>query len=125
MSIRLSEDAFAEVVWEALVDVPPEFEQYMEELAVDVEDRPDRGTLEELEVENGSVLLGLYRGVPLGRRSVGHMYRMPERIVLYQRNLEEVCRTRAELIDQIRKTTFHEVGHHFGMSEGQLRRLGY
>lgn len=125
MAIRLTEDEFAEAVTEALQLLPDDFQRHMTDLAVDVQDLPDRQTLTELGIKDQRGLLGMYRGLPLTRRSVGHLLRMPERIVLYQRNIERICRSRRDLIDQIRRTVLHEVGHHFGMDERRLRELGY
>ena len=123
--MRLTHEAFADAVSEALDSLPDDFRPYMEDLAVDIEDSPDDQTMADLNMKDRRSLLGLYRGVPLTNRSVGHMLRIPERIVLYQRNIERICRTRDEVINQIRRTVLHEVGHHFGMGEAQLRRLGY
>lgn len=125
MAIRLTEDEFAEAVTEAIQLLPDDFQRHMTDLAVDVQDLPDRQTLTELGIKDQRGLLGMYRGLPLTRRSVGHLLRMPERIVLYQRNIERICRSRRDLIDQIRRTVLHEVGHHFGMDERRLRELGY
>jgi len=61
----------------------------------------------------------------LTRRHVDVPYRYPDRIVIYQRNIERSCRTRERMVRQIRRTVLHEVGHHFGLSERQLRDLGY
>ena len=44
--------------------------------------------------------------------------------LLFKRNLEKVCRNRDELIDQIQITVRHEVGHHLGLSEEDMERLG-
>jgi predicted Zn-dependent protease with MMP-like domain len=41
--------------------------------------------------------------------------------VLYQKNIEAVCSTEAEIRAQIRLTVIHEFGHYFGMDEEQLR----
>ncbi len=123
--MRLSHEAFADAVSEALDSLPDDFRPYMEDLVVDIEDSPDAQTLADLNMKDRRSLLGLYRGVPLTNRSVGQMLRIPERIVLYQRNIERICRTRDEVVNQIRRTVLHEVGHHFGMGEAQLRRLGY
>ena len=123
--MRLTHEAFADAVSEALDSLPDDFRPYMEDLVVDIEDSPDDQTLADLNMKDRRSLLGLYRGVPLTNRSVGQMLRMPERIVLYQRNLERICRTRDQVVNQIRRTVLHEVGHHFGMGEAQLRRLGY
>src|SRR2546429_6114842 len=47
-------------------------------------------------------------------------YELPEVIVVYQENIEAVCRTDEEIIEEIRKTVIHEVGHHFGLSDDQM-----
>lgn len=123
--MKLTRDEFGVLVDRALDSIPPAFEQYMEGLAIDIEDQPDEQTLEEMGIEDPYELLGLYRGVPLTDRSVEWTVRMPDSIVVYQRNIERVCRTRKEIIDQVRKTILHEVGHHFGMDEDELDEKGY
>ena len=72
-----------------------------------------------------SDLLGLYCGQPLTDRSVSQPVRWPDRILLYQRNVERICRTRAEVVEQVRITVLHELGHHFGLEEDDLEELGY
>jgi predicted Zn-dependent protease with MMP-like domain len=70
-------------------------------------------------------LLGLYHGTPLTERGVEHHARLPDRITIYQRNIERICRTPAQIVQQVRKTVLHEVGHHFGMDESALEEMGY
>jgi predicted Zn-dependent protease with MMP-like domain len=123
--MRLSDEEFELVVEDAIASIPEGFNSYLEELAVDIEEMPDRATCEELNLRAPRGLLGLYRGTPLTKRQVEAPYRYPERIVIYQRNIERMCRTREQMVDQIRKTVLHEIGHHFGLSERQLRELGY
>ena len=123
--MRLSEEAFAEVVDEALQDIPEAFKPTLANVVIDVEPMPDRETCRAIGIRNPRALLGLYRGTPLTKRSVEHIAQLPDHITIYQRNIERVCRTRRRMIEQIRRTVFHEVGHHFGMNEQQLRELGY
>ena len=123
--MRLSEEAFAEVVDEAVRSIPEGFHRYLEEAVIDVEDMPDRATCQDLGLDDPRTLLGLYRGVPLTDRHVEAPYRYPERIVIYQRNLERICRSKRQMVRQIRRTVLHEIGHHFGLDERQLRELGY
>ena len=123
--MRLSRQAFCDLVERALADLPPEFENYLHDLSVDVEDRPDAATLRALELDDPRSLLGLYHGHPLTERSVAHPAPWPERIVIYQANVQRACRTRAQIIAQVRKTVLHEIGHHFGLDEDDLDELGY
>ncbi|GMV96160.1 MAG: metallopeptidase family protein [Phycisphaerae bacterium] len=123
--MRLSDEEFEQVVEEAIASIPEGFRRYMEDLAVDIEDSPDEATCRELRIRDPRGLLGLYRGTPITERHVEDSFRFPERIVIYQRNIERMCRTRRQMVDQIRTTVLHEIGHHFGLSERQLRELGY
>ncbi len=123
--MKLSLEDFEKLVDEALESIPPAFEQYMEGLAIDIEPMPDDETLDEMGIDDPRDLLGLYRGTPLTSRSVEHSFRLPDSVVIYQRNLERMCRTRKQLVHQIRKTILHEVGHHFGMDEDELDEIGY
>ena len=123
--MRLSVEQFQVLVDEALRDVPEPFRKYLDGLAIDIEDQPDAETVRRLGLRDRRSLLGLYHGVPITKRSVMHLTRPPERIVLYQANIERICASRDELIRQIRKTVLHEIGHHFGLGEDELAALGY
>jgi predicted Zn-dependent protease with MMP-like domain len=123
--MRVSPEVFEELVERALDSIPEGFRRYLDEIVVDVEDMPDPQTVREMELDDPRCLLGLYRGVPLTNRHVEAPYRYPERIVIYQKNIERMCRSRDEIVDQIRRTVLHEVGHHFGLDEDDLRGLGY
>ncbi len=123
--MQLSDEEFAEVVEEALQSIPPGFHHYLQEIAVDIEDEPDAATCRELKLRSPRELLGLYQGTPITDRHVTDSGRFPERIIIYQRNLERMCRSRQQMVAEIRKTVLHEVGHHFGLNERQLRELGF
>lgn len=123
--MHLSDEEFARVVEEAVESVPEGFRPYLEEIAIDIEDEPDERTLRDLDLRSKRSLLGLYRGTPITDRHVEAPYRYPERIVIYQRNIERICKSREAMIEQIRKTVLHEIGHHFGLDEEDLEELGY
>ena len=123
--MRLSPEEFRKLVDQALDELPEQFLPYLEGLAVDIEPMPDQATLRSVGLENPRALLGLYHGVPLTERSVQQTFRWPERIVIYQDNIQRICRTRRQIVRQIRKTVLHEVGHHFGLTEQDLDELGY
>lgn len=123
--MRMSDEEFHAVVEEALDSIPEGFHRYLEDVAVDVEPMPDEATCRELGIDDPRTLLGLYRGTPLTDRHIEAPYRWPDRIVIYQRNIERMCRSRRKMIHQIRKTVLHEVGHHFGLDEDDLEELGY
>ncbi|MFB3906670.1 MAG: metallopeptidase family protein [Acidobacteriota bacterium] len=113
---------FRELVEEALDRLPSEFAQYLDNVEVVVEDLPSPEIQRQFRRSPRDLLLGLYHGVPLTDRSVLATH-LPDIIYLYKRNIEAVCKSEAEVRRQIRDTVLHEIGHHFGMDEDQLRGI--
>lgn len=125
MSCKLSKGLFNDVILRALEELPPDFAQATETLRIEVRDRPSRRMLSDAGVESGHTLLGLYQGRPATRRSVEDSAVLPDVIYLFQRELEEISGSEEQLQDEIRRTLLHEIGHHFGLDEDDLERLGY
>lgn len=123
--IRLSDDEFEELVEQAVEALPAEFESYLRDLVIDVQDMPDRKTVRELGLRDPRSLLGLYHGIPLTSRSVEQSGRLPDRITIYKANIEAHCDSRDEVVEQVGRTVLHEIGHHFGVGERDLRKKGY
>jgi predicted Zn-dependent protease with MMP-like domain len=67
------------------------------------------------------LLLGVFHGVPMTKKSIFDLPMGPDHIVLYQKNIEAVCSSETEVREQIRLTVIHELGHFFGMDENQLK----
>lgn len=59
--------------------------------------------------------------MPTTKKSAFNLSAGPDYVVLYQKNIEAVCSSEAELREQIRRTVIHEIGHYFGMDEEQLK----
>jgi predicted Zn-dependent protease with MMP-like domain len=116
----MTRDAFIKVVEETLDSLPEEFRSRIRNVAVLVEDLPPAQSSLQAGKQR-KLLLGIFHGVPTTRKSVFDLPRGPDHIVLYQKNIEAVCSTEAEVRDQIRRTVIHELGHYFGMDEDQLK----
>ncbi len=119
---------FSEIAAEVLDSLPREFRQRLRNVAVLVEDYPEgqlsggrAGRPRKRPPRPQRLLLGVYVGVPLTRRSVFSIPGGPDHIVLYQKNIEAVCQGEQEIREQIRRTVIHEVGHYFGLDEEQLK----
>jgi predicted Zn-dependent protease with MMP-like domain len=118
--------AFRRLVSEALEDLPPEFREKMNNLDVVVESLP---TSEQERSAGGDpeegLLMGLYEGVPLTERTSSYGGVLPDRITLFQDNIEAVCETEEEMREEVRKTVLHEIAHHFGIGDERLHELDY
>jgi predicted Zn-dependent protease with MMP-like domain len=112
--IEVAPERFEQLVGEALDGLPPRLGRMMRNVAVTVE--PDGGP---------PGLLGLYQGVPLTRRTTHYSGVLPDRITIYRRAICAICSTDAEVVEQVRRTVVHEVGHHFGISDARLHELGW
>lgn len=112
---------FEELVEEALAELPAHFRQKLENIVVLVEDAPRRAR-QPRRGARSRLLLGVFQGVPRTAKSVFEPTG-PDRIVLYQKNIEAICTTDEEIREQIRLTVLHELGHYFGLSEEELRHL--
>lgn len=123
----MKRDHFIRLVEAVLDSLPTEFQERIHNLAVLVESRPrmrktNRGLGEKIGPHKPrSLVLGIFQGVPATQKSVFDLSTGPSRIVLYQKNIEAVCRNEAEIRHEVRQTVIHELGHYFGMNESQLR----
>ena len=86
-----------------------------------------RRSQRQLGLDEDQLLFGVYQGASLMTRaeSEGRGTPMPNHILIFQDDIEEVCQNEDELIDEVRTTVLHEIGHHFGMDEDDLDELGY
>ncbi|MFB3092133.1 MAG: metallopeptidase family protein [Dehalococcoidia bacterium] len=122
--IRLSRDEFVDLVGRCYADLPPRILPYLENLDVVVEDWPSAEVMAQTQIERRGELLGLYTGVSRVERG-GELPPLPDKITLFQRPIESICRSREEVDREVRKTLLHEVGHYLGMDEVELGQLGY
>ncbi|MGH9790506.1 MAG: metallopeptidase family protein [Candidatus Acidiferrales bacterium] len=111
----MNRERFTQLVREALDALPQRFRARILNVAVVVEDRPPD------EADTGEdLLMGVFEGTPATEKSVWHLQPGPDRVVLYQKNIEAVCDTDDEIREEVRLTVLHELGHYFGMDEDQL-----
>jgi predicted Zn-dependent protease with MMP-like domain len=114
-TVDVTFEDFQELVRQVLDAVPAPFDELLQRVPVIVlADSP----------EHEPTLLGRYHGVPLPERSHGEPT-LPSTIEIYWRPLCHHARTETELRDEVRITVLHELGHHLGMDEDDLDRLGY
>ena len=116
----MKREHFVKVVEEALDSLPQEFRSRIQNVAVLVEDVPPNQPSPK-SGQQRQLLLGVFHGVPTTKRSIFDLPSGPDHIVLYQKNIEAVCSSEAEVREQIRLTVIHELGHYFGLDEEQLK----
>lgn len=123
--VALSEAEFDKALEDAVKALPAHVKEYLENATIAVEDIPSEEDLLGQSPPLSPCILGVFRGTPVGERSVTNAFdHFPASIVLYQKNLERFAKTREELIEQIGITVMHEVGHLMGLDEDDLWERG-
>ena len=125
MAFHVSKPHFWELVEQALARLPEQFVDFLEEVPVEVRDRSTPRQRKSVGLEQDQLLLGLYQGRPLTERSVEHSGRMPDVIYIFQEDVELASDDEEDLVEQVRITVLHEIGHLFGLDEDDLDELGY
>ena len=114
---------FEQLVDRALDNLPDEFSSLLENVVVFIADRPSREALREMQVPPDETIFGLYEGIPLTERTHDYGLVTPDRITIFQRPIEEACSSRAEIMEEIRRTVLHEIAHFFGIDDARLDKI--
>ncbi|MBI4089970.1 MAG: metallopeptidase family protein [Candidatus Kerfeldbacteria bacterium] len=117
----MERSVFEELVQQGLARIPERFRRLLRNVAILVADEPTPAQLRKGGVRPGSLLLGLYEGVPRISR-YGQEPMLPDKITVFQKSIEAVARTPAAIREEVARTVWHELGHHFGLSEHAVRR---
>lgn len=112
---------FERLVIGVLEELPEQFRRKLENIEVVIEDRPRAAILSKCKLSPSATLLGLYQGVPLKKRSHWYGNVLPDKITIYQKNIESFCRGQKEVEKRVREVVRHEIGHYFGLKEKELR----
>ena len=107
----------------AIQGLPYEFRERLDNIVVVVEEWPSQEQLGSVGLSDPMELLGLYEGVLLTYRSRDHAWGTPDKITIFRRPILAICGSDEEVEDQIRETVVHEIAHHFGISDAQIKLI--
>jgi predicted Zn-dependent protease with MMP-like domain len=125
--LDVSPERFEALVSKALDRLPAEFEEHLENVSVVIEETPDPDLLTSMGLDPDDpedALFGLYEGVPLTERLHDDVL-LPDHITIFRRPLLDWAESEDEVVEEVRVTVLHEVGHFFGLDEDRLDELGY
>ncbi|MHB1157838.1 MAG: metallopeptidase family protein [Phycisphaerales bacterium] len=119
-------DHFDAMLEQVIAGLPAQLRELLDEVPLIVEDYPSREICETFDLEYRDELCGLHDGIALTDRSVeGGSVGMPDHIMIYREGIMAMADNDQRLREQIRITVLHEIGHHFGLDEDDLEKLGY
>ena len=117
-------DDIEAIAAEALATIPEEFRRHVGNVRIQVDDFPSDEIEKAMELDSPFDLLGLYQGVSMAERGVGHVANDIDRIFLYRRPiLDYWCESDEDLPHIVRHVLIHEIGHHFGLSDDDMEAI--
>lgn len=117
----MDDDKFTQLVAEALDSLPKEFAEKLNNVSVTVDEFPTEYQLRKSKLPPWALLLGLYEGVPQTKR--GNYYSaIPDKITIFKNAILRVSQTEEQVRAQVRATVIHEIGHHFGLSDQDMKK---
>lgn len=119
----LRRERFYDLVMKAIHELPPEFQDKLENLDVVVADWPTPSQLASSSIRSRFGLLGLYEGVPHTKRDRGYGMVLPDKITIFRKPIEARCHSWGEIEEEIKRVVWHEIAHHFGTNERKLRTI--
>lgn len=120
-SLVIEPETFEALVRQAIDGLPSEYHDLLTNVAIVVEETPSRDVLDELGLESEDDLLGLYSGTSLEDESFFSAGgQLPARISIYRRPILRLCRSAKEVVNEVRDTVVHEIGHHFGLDDDEM-----
>ena len=120
-SLTIPDAEVQALVQQALDGLPEEYARRMTNVAVVVEDEPSPDVLADLDMDEDEDLLGLYQGLPIDKESFFQAGgQLPAKISIYRGPILRLCRTKQEVVQEVRDTVVHEIGHHFGFDDDEM-----
>lgn len=121
--MELTDEQFDVLITRAMNALPQEYIQNLDNVAIVMANEPTAAQLGKQGVRRGQLLLGLYEGVPLTQRGAGYQFVLPDKITLFKRPLVAISQNDEELFENITRTLWHEIAHHYGMNHADIDRV--
>lgn len=112
---------FGEILLSVLKELPIKFRHRIENVEIVVEDKPSAELLKERGIDPRSFLLGLYQGVPITKRGFFYTNVLPDKITIFQENIEKIAGGEENIGETLKKVIMHEIGHYYGLEEKDMK----
>lgn len=119
---KLNRPGFEKIVKEGIKAIPERFLRKLDNVAIVIEAEPTSAQKKKLNIHPNWTLFGLYEGVPQARRGINYNAVLPDKITIFQKPIEMAARNEKDIKEMVKNTVWHEIAHHFGMSELEVRQ---
>ncbi len=119
----ISDQEFDQLVTQAMNELPQEYITQLDNVAIVYADEPTDDQIQQMKIDNNHLLLGLYEGIPRTQRGAGYNLVLPDKITLFKNQILAVSHTKEALFEQIKRTLWHEIAHHYGLDHDRIDEL--
>ena len=119
----ISDQEFDRLVTRAMDELPQEYIKQLDNVAIVYADEPTEEQIYRMKVDNNHLLLGLYEGIPQTHRGGNYSMVLPDKITLFKKPILAVVQTKEALFEQIKRTLWHEIAHHYRLDHGRIDSL--
>lgn len=116
----ISDQEFDALVTRAMDELPQEYITQLDNVAIVYADDPTDEQVRRMKIDNNHLLLGLYEGIPRTERGLGYNMVLPDKITLFINPILAVSPTKEALFEQIKRTLWHEIAHHYGLNHSHM-----
>lgn len=121
--LSVSDEAFDQIISEVMDELPQEYLQGLENVAIVYEDEPSPEQRVELKLHCNQTLYGLYQGIPKTSRGAGYNLVLPDKITLFKGPMLRSSATMGQLRAQAKHTLWHEIAHYYGLDHDRIHAL--
>lgn len=121
---ELTDEKFDALITQAMDELPQEYIKGLDNVAIVMADEPTEEQKVKMRLrEENKILLGLYEGIPLTQRGAGYTFVLPDKITLFKHSILRVVHNEGQLLEQIKRTLWHEIAHYYGLGHGRIHEL--
>jgi predicted Zn-dependent protease with MMP-like domain len=118
----MSDEMFEKLIARAMDELPREYIEQLDNVAITYADNPTPEQLAKQEVKQGQLLLGLYEGIPRTQRGSYNMV-LPDKITIFKYPILSLSSFESDVYERVKRTLWHEIAHHYGLDHGRIHEL--
>ncbi len=117
----MTDEEFEKLVSLGIDEIPEEYARHITNVAIVFADEPTAEQRKSLKLRPNMLLFGLYEGVPKTKRNYSSL-NLPDKITIFKNPIIQAVGLDYDAIkDQVARTVLHEIEHHFGFNDPEIR----